>query len=113
MKKLPEEFRCFLPIRIGSDVWIGSHVIVMGGVTIGDGAVVAAGSIVTKDVPPFAIVGGVPAKIIKFRFPSETIKRLLEIRWWDLPDEEITKHIDLFHTPDVTIEDINRHFPKA
>ncbi|MEC8567809.1 MAG: CatB-related O-acetyltransferase [Pseudomonadota bacterium] len=70
-------------VHIGHDVWIGSGVQIMPKVTIGHGAVVAAGSVVTKDVPPYAIVGGVPARVIKYRFPQEIIQRLLEIEWWD------------------------------
>lgn len=76
------------PVFIGNDVWIGDHAIVMGGVKIGDGAVVAAGAVVTKDVPPYAIVGGVPARVIKFRFDDATISALQELAWWryDLAD---------------------------
>lgn len=70
------------PVTIGNDVWIGDHAIIMGGVNIGDGAVVAAGAVVTKDVPPYAIVGGVPARIIKFRFDDSTIRELLDLAWW-------------------------------
>ena len=99
-------------IKVGNDVWIGRHCIIMDGVTIGDGAIVATGAVVTKDVPPYAVVGGVPAKIIKYKFPQEMIDRLLEIKWWYLPDEEISKVIDLFHIRNVTIEDLNRYFPK-
>ena len=68
---------------IGNDVWIGSLVVIKSGVTIGDGAVIGANSIVVKDVPPYAIVGGVPAKLIRYRFNKETIAKLLEIKWWD------------------------------
>lgn len=71
------------PVKIGNDVWIGSCVFIKGGVTIGDGAIVAAHSCVVKDVPPYAIVGGVPARVIKYRFDDETIKELLELKWWD------------------------------
>ena len=71
------------PVEIGNDVWIGHGVFVKGGVKIGDGAVVAAQAVVTKDVPPYAVVGGVPAKVIKYRFDEETIKELLELKWWD------------------------------
>lgn len=96
---------------IGSDVWIGSRAMVMDGVKIGDGAIIAAGSVVTKDVPPFAIVGGAPAKLIRYRFSDEVIARLQKIKWWDLPDEEITRVIDLFHTQNPTIEDLDKFFP--
>ena len=76
-------------ILIGNDVWIGSGVTIFGGVRIGDGAVIAAGAVVVKDVPPYAIVGGNPAKIIKYRFPEETIERLRRIAWWDWDGEKI------------------------
>lgn len=98
--------------HIGNDVWIGTRAVIMDGVNIGDGAIVAAGAVVTKDVPPFAIVGGIPAKVIKYRFSQKMIERLLEIQWWNHSDEEITKAIDLFHTENPTIEDLNRYFPK-
>lgn len=91
---------------IGSDVWTGTRVIVMDGVSIGDGAIVTAGAVVTKDVPPYAIVGGVPAKVIKYRFSSDIIDRLLSIRWWDMSDEELTKHIKLFHIKNPSVKDL-------
>lgn len=87
-------------VMIGNDVWIGSGVKIMEGVTIGDGAVVAAGAIVTKDVPPYAIVCGVPAKIIKYRFDEETIKKLLELKWWEKDQEWIKSHVDDFDDVD-------------
>lgn len=68
--------------RIGNDVWIGQGGLIRSGVTIGDGAIVAAGSVVTKDVPPYAIVAGVPARIVKMRFPEPLVKRLLQVQWW-------------------------------
>lgn len=71
------------PVEIGNDVWIGHGAFVKGGVKIGDGAIVAAHAAVTKDVPPYAIVGGVPAKVIRYRFDQETINELLELKWWD------------------------------
>jgi acetyltransferase-like isoleucine patch superfamily enzyme len=77
------------PIVIGNDVWIAHKVIILSGVTVGDGAVVAAGSVVTKDVPPYTIVAGNPARLIKLRFSEEQIKALLDIRWWDWPMEKI------------------------
>ena len=71
------------PVRIGNDVWIGCGSFIKGGVTIGEGAIIGAHSVVVKDVPPYAIVGGVPARIIKYRFDEDIIKELLELRWWD------------------------------
>ena len=79
----PMPFEHTKPVEIGNDVWIGHGVFMKGGVKIGDGAVVAAQAVVTKDVPPYAVVGGVPAKVIKYRFDEETIKELLELKWWD------------------------------
>lgn len=76
-------------VILGSDVWIGSHVLLMPGVSIGDGAIVAAGSVVTKDVEPYSIVGGVPAKEIKKRFTDAQIEELLNIKWWNWPFDEI------------------------
>lgn len=77
------------PPLIGSDVWIGSAAVIMQGVTIGHGAIVAAGAVVTKDVEPYQIVAGVPAKPIGSRFDDATVERLLKWAWWDLPIEEI------------------------
>lgn len=79
------------PVEIGNDVWIGSNVSIMMGVKIGDGAVIGAHALVNKDVPPYAVVAGVPAKILKYRFDEKTIKELLELKWWDLDDEIIKK----------------------
>lgn len=72
-------------ISIGNDVWIGTGVIIRDGIKIGDGAIIAAGAVVTCDIPPYAIVGGVPAKIIKYRFDKKTIESLLKSEWWTLP----------------------------
>ena len=76
------------PPSIGNDVWVGANVLIMRGVTIGDGAIIGAGSIVTKDIPPYAIAVGAPARTIRYRFPPETIQRLLHIKWWDLPPSD-------------------------
>ena len=76
-------------ILIGSDVWIGAQVFIRDGVAIGHGAVVGAGAVVVKDVPPYAIVGGVPAQIIKLRFDEPTVEAFLDLAWWDWPEEEI------------------------
>ncbi len=81
---------------VGNDVWIGENVIIKGGVKIGDGAIIAMGSVVTKDVPPYAVVGGVPAKVIKYRFTENQIQYLLEIQWWNKSDVWLEKHSDLF-----------------
>lgn len=81
---------------IGSDVWIGGNVTVLQGIKIGDGAIVAAGAVVTKDVDPYTIVGGVPAKPIKKRFDEETIKYLEELKWWDMSLEELKEYKYLF-----------------
>lgn len=75
----------YKPVRIGNDVWIGHRAVVMNGVSVGDGAVIGTNAVVTKDVPPYAIVGGVPAKVIRYRFDEATIARLLALKWWDLP----------------------------
>mgnify|MGYP003303392449 CR=1 FL=1 len=83
-------------IIIGNDVWIGARAMIMGGVTIGDGAVIAAGAIVTKDVPPYAVVGGIPAKIIKYRFEKQIIDKLIEIKWWNLSEDILRDNIELF-----------------
>lgn len=79
-------------VKIGNDVWIGTHTTIMSGVTIGDGACVANNSVVTKDVAPYTIVGGNPAKVIKQRFGQEIIDKLLEYKWWDL-EPYVVNHI--------------------
>lgn len=83
----------FKHVEIGNDVWIGFRAVILGGVKIGDGAVVGAGAVVTKDVPPYAIVGGVPAKIIKYRFCEKEIKKLLELSWWNLPENILRNNL--------------------
>ncbi len=80
-------------IVIGNDVWIGYEAVIMAGVTIGDGAIIGTRAVVTKDVPPYTIVGGVPAKPIRKRFDDETLDELLKIRWWDWSEEKIARNI--------------------
>lgn len=88
-------------ITIGNDVWIGYRATIMAGVTIGDGAIIAANATVTKDVAPYAIVGGNPALEIRKRFTDEKIGRLLDIKWWDWPIEKITENVQLLTGKDV------------
>lgn len=76
---------------IGNDVWIGERALIKGGISIGDGAVVGMGSVVTKNVEPFSIVAGNPARLIKMRFPTEIIKELIESSWWEIDDDKIKK----------------------
>jgi len=82
---------------IGNDVWIGANVIIKSGVKISDGVIIAAGSVVTRDVEPYAIVGGVPARIIKYRFTELEIESLLEAKWWDLDVKRLQANFKLFH----------------
>jgi len=77
--------------RIGNDVWISARALILGGLTVGHGAIVAAGAVVTQDVPPYAIVGGVPARILRMRFNDEVVSELLSLRWWDLPVEVLRR----------------------
>lgn len=87
------------PIRVGHDVWIGARAIILSGVTIGHGAVVAAGGVVARDVPPYAIVAGNPARHVKWRFDEETVRGLLEIEWWNWPMEKILRERAAFDLP--------------
>ena len=81
-------------IVVGNDVWIGFEAVILAGVTIGDGAVIGARAVVTRDVPPYTIVGGVPARAIRKRFPDSVIERLLALRWWDWPPERIAANLE-------------------
>ncbi|RCS24785.1 antibiotic acetyltransferase [Phyllobacterium salinisoli] len=87
---------------VGHDVWIGMEATIMPGVTIGDGAVVATRSVVSRDVPPYAIVAGNPARVVKMRFDEATILRLLDIAWWNWPVDKITRNIDAIGGADIT-----------
>ena len=88
-------------IIIGSDVWIGYEAVIMAGVTIGDGAIIATRAVVTKDVPPYTIVGGVPAKMIRKRFDDATIERLENLRWWDWNAAKIQRNISAIQSGDI------------
>lgn len=87
---------------VGNDVWIGQNVTIMPGVQIGDGAIVAANSVVTKDVPPYHIIGGNPSRILKRRFDEELIDYLLEIKWWDWSAEKIFRNLEELCSGDLT-----------
>ena len=88
-------------VTIGNDVWIGSNSLILPGVTIDDGAVIGAGSVVTSDVGPYQIVAGNPARVIRKRFGEDEIASLLEIKWWDWPLEKIERHIDILCSGDI------------
>lgn len=88
-------------IVIGNDVWIGYEAVIMPGVKIGDGAIVGTRAVVTKDVPPYTIVGGVPARPIRKRFDDETIEKLLKIKWWDWDKEKIEKNISVIQSGEI------------
>lgn len=88
-------------VVIGNDVWLGHQVLILSGVTIGDGAIVGAGSVVRHDLPPYSIAAGNPARVAGFRFSSEQIAALLEIRWWDWPLDRIGACLDLLIAPDI------------
>jgi len=82
-------------VVIGNDVWIGFGATILSGVTIGDGAAIGACSVVTRDVPSYAIAAGNPAQVIRYRFNEETIQKLLQIRWWNWPDEKVKENVRL------------------
>ena len=91
-------------IIIGNDVWIGYEAVILAGVTIGDGAIIGTRAVVTKDVPPYSIVGGVPAKSIRKRFDDETIVELLRLKWWDWSEEKIAQNIQAIKSGQVLPE---------
>lgn len=89
------------PIKIGNDVWIGANAVILDGVNIGDGAIIGAGAVVNKDVPSYAIIGGVPAKFIRYRFNDEQRQFLLENQWWNKSDEWLKEHYKYMHDIDI------------
>ncbi len=95
-------------VKIGSDVWIGAEAVILSGVTIGDGAVIGARAVVAKDVPPYGIVVGNPARFIRFRFDHDTVETLLRVRWWEWPPHKITAAV-----PDLLSKDIATFIKKA
>jgi acetyltransferase-like isoleucine patch superfamily enzyme len=99
----------FKPVKIGNDVWIGLRASIRDGVTVGDGAIIGAGAVVVADVPPYAIVGGTPAKLIRYRFPPDVIEFLLAFKWWDKSPEWIQENWSKFHD----IEGFVREFSTA
>ena len=101
VERVPEAWDNKGDIIVGNDVWIGYEAVVLAGVAIGDGAIIGARAVVTKDVPPYTIVGGVPAKAIRKRFSDSEVARLLELKWWDWPEEKIAKSIDAIQSGDL------------
>ncbi|TKG95375.1 CatB-related O-acetyltransferase [Puteibacter caeruleilacunae] len=92
-------------VNIGNDVWIGTKAIIMGGVEIGNGAIIGAGAIVTKDVPDYAIVVGIPGRIVRYRFRDDIIKELCDLKWWNLEEKCLKRNLKLF-AEEVNLENI-------
>lgn len=96
-------------VSIGNDVWIGENVLLLAGVNIGDGAVIATGAVVSKNVQPYTIVGGIPAKVLRMRFDESTISRLLKFKWWDKSIPWISEHSPYFRDIEVFIKVMEAH----
>lgn len=90
-------------MNIGNDVWIGEGALILSGVTIGDGAVIGARSVVSKDIPPYAIAAGNPCRILKYRFPEEKISELLKIKWWNWETDKITSNANYLMNTDINV----------
>ena len=93
-------------VNIGNDVWIGTKVIILGGIKIGNGAVIGAGSIVTKDIPDYAVAVGIPAQVIKYRFTENIITKLIEIKWWDFPENKLRNQLSTFQKQSFSLDDL-------
>jgi acetyltransferase-like isoleucine patch superfamily enzyme len=89
------------PVIIGNDVWIGSQVTILSGVTIGDGACIGAGAVVTRDIDPYAVAYGVPARVQRYRFDPELVRRLQACAWWDWPDEKVAEYVHFLQSNDI------------
>lgn len=101
----------FVPYKetiIGNDVWIGNRALILQGITVGDGAIIGAGSVVTKDVEPYTIVAGNPAREIRKRFDHKTIEQLCELKWWDKNEEWLYKYGDHFEKPDILFKQLGK-----
>lgn len=105
------ELRDNQPVEIGNDVWIGANVILLPGITIGDGAVIAAGAVVTKNVEPYAIMGGIPAKLIRHRFEKKQVEAFMRIKWWEWSIEKIEENIELFYQPELFCKQFDILYP--
>lgn len=103
-----DAFNYFERTYIGHDVWIGENAMIIDGVRVNTGAIIAAGAVVTRDVPAYAIVGGVPSKLIKYRFDEDMRRQLLETEWWNMPDEWLIEHCSLFSNPQKFLELFNK-----
>ena len=101
-------FEEFSPILVGHDVWIGANAYVKHGVNIGNGAIIAAGAVVTRDVSPYSIVGGVPAKELKKRFSTPIIEQIERLEWWKWDEEKIRQHLHIFKKEEITLEDLEQ-----
>ena len=101
VKKITEAWDNKGDIVVGNDVWIGYEAVILSGVKIGDGAIVGTRAVVTRDVPPYTIVGGVPAKPIRRRFSDETVAELLKLKWWNWPAEKVKEHLDAIQSGDL------------